>query len=62
MNCTKHKLINREQIGFQKKRTSDYILSLKTPVNKYITDKKGKKLYACFIDFKKAFDSAWHEH
>ena len=23
--------------------------------------KKGKKLYACFVDFKKAFDSIWHE-
>ena len=59
---TKHKLINREQIGFQQNsRISDHILSLKTLVNKYVTDKKGKKLYACFIDFKKAFDSVWHE-
>ena len=23
--------------------------------------KKGKKLYACFVDFKKAFDSIWSE-
>ena len=30
-------------------------------MNKYVTDKKGKKLYACFVDFKKAFDSTWHE-
>ena len=60
--CTKQKLINREQIGFQKNsRTSDHILSLKTLLNKYVTDKKGKKLYACFTDFKKAFNSDWHE-
>ena len=26
-------------------------------VNKYVNDQKNKKLYACFIDFKKAFDS-----
>ena len=25
-----------------------------------MTDQKGKKLYSCFIDFKKAFDSVWH--
>ena len=57
-----HKLINNEQIGFQKiSRTSDHILSLKTLVNKYVIDKKGKKLYACFVDFKNAFDSVWHE-
>ena len=23
--------------------------------------KEGKKLCACFVDFKKAFDSIWHE-
>ena len=35
-------------------------------MNKYIIDsddkrKKTKKLYACFVDFQKAFDSVWHE-
>ena len=60
--CVTHKLISKEQIGFQKNsRTSDHILSLKTLTNKYVIDKKGKKLYACFVDFKKAFDSVWHE-
>ena len=55
-------LINKEQIGFQKnKRTSDHIPTLKTVVNKYVVDKKGKKLYTCFVDFQKAFDSVWHE-
>ena len=44
-------LINPEQIGFQENaRTSDQIL----------TDKKRKKRFACFIDFKKAFDSIRH--
>ena len=25
------------------------------------TDRSGWKVYACFIDFKKAFDSVWHQ-
>ena len=55
---SKINLINKEQIGFQKNTiTSDHLLTLKTVVNKYVSDKKGKKLYTCFIDFKKAFDS-----
>ena len=29
-------------------------------VKKYVTIGKGK-LYACFVDFKKAYDSVWHE-
>ena len=41
---TKHKLINREQIGFQQNsRTSDHILSLKTLVNKYGEKQKTKR-------------------
>ena len=60
--CNTRNLINKEQIGFQKNsRTSDHILTLKAIVNKYVTDKEGKKLYTCFIDFKKAFDSVWHD-
>ena len=60
--CLNHKLINREQIGFQKNnKTSDHILTLKAVVNKYVVDQKGKKLYTCFVDFQKAFDSVWHD-
>ena len=59
---SKNNLINKEQIGFQKNaRTFDHLLILKTVGNKYVSDKKGKKLYTCFIDFKKAFDSVWHK-
>ena len=54
-------LISKEQIGFQKNcRTSDHIFTLKSIVNKYVADTKGKKIYVCFVDFKKAFDSVWH--
>ena len=39
-----HDLINKEQIGFRKNaRTADHILTLTALVNKYVTDKKGKK-------------------
>ena len=38
---------------------SDHLLSLKAVVKKYVTTGKGK-LFACFIDFKKAFDSVPH--
>ena len=54
-------LIAKEQIGFQTgNRTSDHILTIKSLVNKYVTDVKGGKLFACFIDLSKAFDTIWH--
>ena len=47
-----------EQIGFSKGcRTADYIFTLKTIIDSYKF--KKKKLYACFIDLQKAFDSVW---
>ena len=59
--CEKNNLINVGQIGFKKEsRTSDHLLTLKSIVNKYVYDNKGK-LYTCFVDFKKAFDSIWHK-
>ena len=45
-----------------KLRTSDHIFGLKTVVDKYVLNsKKGSKLFICFIDFKKAFDTVWHD-
>lgn len=56
----KHNIISPSQIGFQKdKRTSDHIYTLQTVIKKYTKIYK-KKIYACFIDFKKAFDTIWH--
>ena len=53
--------LKNNQIGFKKNsRTSDHLLTLKAIVKKYVTIGK-KKIYACFVDFKKAFDSVWHE-
>ena len=56
----KHKLICKEQIGFMKgRRTADHMFVLNTLLNKYIKS-QSKYIYACFVDFKKAFDSVWH--
>ncbi len=50
----------REQIGFIKKaRTSDHLFVLKTIIDKL--KKSNKRLYACFVDLKKAFDTIWRE-
>ena len=55
------KQLTKNRLAFKKNaRTSDH-LTLKTVANKYVSDKKGKKLYTCFIDFKKAFDSVSHK-
>ena len=54
-------MINKAQIGFEtQNRTSDHLLTVKSLVNKYVNDNKGK-LYVCFIDFRKAFDTVWHQ-
>ena len=58
VNFIEHKnLLSPKQIGFIKGRcTSDHIFFLQTVVEKVV--KKGKKrLYAVFIDFKKAYDT-----
>ena len=48
-----------KQIGFKKGcRTSDRMLILRTLIEKYT--KSGSKLYVCFVDLKKAFDSVDH--
>jgi ribosomal protein L22 len=49
------------QAAFRKNfRTTDHIFTLQSIVNKYCIKQKSK-LYACFVDFKKAFDSVWRE-
>ena len=54
-------LLNKEQIGFvTNNRTPDHVFTMRSVVNKYVEDEKGK-VYACFIDFKKAFDTVWHD-
>ena len=47
------------QLGFcQGARTTDHLLTLQTCIEKYIKRGSGKKrLYSCFVDYRKAFDS-----
>ena len=53
-------LLSKNQIGFKRNgRTSDHLLTLKTVMKKYVT-RGHKKIYACFVDLKKAFDSVPH--
>jgi hypothetical protein len=42
------------------KRTSDNVFIIRTTVDKYLQVKRGK-LYWCFVDFEKEFDSINHE-
>lgn len=52
-------VIHEYQLGFKKGfRTSDNLFIVRSLIDKYST--KGQKLYACFIDFRKAFDSINH--
>jgi hypothetical protein len=57
---TDHNLITPRQIGFKKlARTSDHMFIIRTLLDKYVQN--GSPLYACFIDFRKAFDNVWRE-
>ena len=48
------------QAGFRKKySTVDQIFNLYA-IKKCLR-KKGQKLYVAFVDFRKAFDSVWHD-
>ena len=59
---TNNNIIDRAQIGFiPKSRTTDHIFTLRTPCNKYVKNKNGGKLFACFVDFKNTYDSIWNE-
>ena len=52
------------QLGFCKEaQTNDHILTLKTVIDKYYKHAKGKnkRLFVCFVDFKKAFDNVSRE-
>ena len=47
-------LIHPSQIGFiPGNRTADHIFTFKTLHDKYIKHENNKKMYACFVDFKR---------
>ena len=56
-----NKILHNSQIGFlPENRTTDHVFTLRTLIDKYVHYHK-EKVYACFVDFRKAFDSVWHE-
>ena len=58
--CDNMGLINYNQIGFRKGfRTSDHVFTLKTLIDQSF--KRKEKLYACFVDFRKAYDTVWRK-
>ena len=55
-----HNVLSKNQIGFlPNHRTSDHIFTLHTLIDQYVNQNKSK-IFACFVDFQKAFDSIWH--
>ena len=55
--CLEKKILSVEQLGFLGgNRTSDAHIILYNLINKYC-HKRGAKIYGCFVDFSKAFDS-----
>ena len=51
-------LLKHNQIGFRKGFcTVNHALTVKTLIDKYLS--QIKKLFLCFVDFKKAYDSLW---
>lgn len=54
-------ILEDNQAGFRANyRTTDQIFIVKTLLNKYL-HKLKKPIYACFVDFSKAFDSVWRQ-
>ena len=54
----KNNVITEEQIGFRVgNRTTDHVTVIKSLIDNY--KHRKKKIYACYIDFSKAFDRIW---
>ena len=54
-------ILHKSQIGFlANNRTADHVFTLRTIIDKYVNCHQTK-VYACFVDFRKAFDSVWHD-
>jgi hypothetical protein len=55
-----NELIHESQIGFTKKaRTTEHLFVLKYILDEYCSERNGR-VYACFVDFQKAFDTVIH--
>ena len=60
MFLEKHQIIDTCQVGFTRKaRTTDHLFILKCIIDTYCNSKDGR-VFACFVDFQKAFDTVIH--
>ena len=56
------KILHPSQISFLRGyRRTDHMFSMRTLIDKYVINATKGKLFCCFVDFQKAFDSIWHE-
>ena len=54
-------ILHNSQIGFLPNNgTADHVLTLRTLIDKYVHCHQ-EKVYACFLDFRRAFESVWHD-
>ena len=61
MFLEKHQIIDTRQVGFTRKaRTTDHLFILKCIIDTYCNSKDGR-VFACFVDFQKVFDTC-HSH
>ena len=61
-SLNKNNVIHKAQIGFiENHRTSDDVLTLKSVIAKHVNIPSRGRIYGCFVDFKKAYDSVWHK-
>ena len=49
------------RLVFKQKQNKRPHFFSKTLINKYVHNTTEGKIYACFFDFKKAYDSVWQE-
>ena len=54
----KHTPTNLKLAFLPNNRTADHVFTLN--LDKHVHN-HNEKIYACFVDFKKAFDSVWHD-
>ena len=61
-SLNKNNVVHKAQIGFvENHRTSDHVFTLKSVIAKHVNTTSRGRIYGCFVDFKKAYDSVWHK-
>ena len=61
-SLNKNNVIHKAQIGFvENHRTSDHVFTLKSVIAKHVNTTSRGRIYGCFVDFKKSYDSVWHK-